>query len=92
MPISKGDFDRGRHEPAEVLLSFLREHSDQAFTLEELCTILMAEGYNVVEVVEVTEAALRALIERERVEVREIEETRYYTYRGFLGFRPSRGK
>ncbi|MCL4465946.1 MAG: hypothetical protein M1401_09355 [Chloroflexi bacterium] len=61
MPIKRSQFDEGVDDTQLTILQYLREHSDQAFTLADLALSL---GYSVGDTSPSQEVDLRSLIIR----------------------------
>lgn len=89
VPITRDEFDTGELNLDATLLAFLREHSDAAFASNELVFELDAQGIPVS--LDDAAAALSRLVERSRVDSKEIAAPIYYSYNRFLGFRPPTG-
>ena len=86
MPISRSDFDAGELSVEGMLVAFLRDNQDLAFTTIELIEALDAQGVQTRDD-ELVDALMR-LESRERIESKEVAGTRYYCYKRSLDFRP----
>lgn len=87
MPISRDEYEFGDVDIGLFILQFLREHSDYAFTAEELLKGLVssARATSLDEVI----TALEDLVQSNKVESKNIKGVVYYRYcKRPLGFTP----
>jgi len=87
MPISRREFERGRIDPISYVEDeIFRAYPDTAFTTDEILSISARQGRRISR--EELNQILAVLIQRGRIEIREMEGVIYYIYlKRPLGFR-----
>lgn len=85
MPFSRRVLDSSGPPLEALLLDVLRSAADAAFTVDEVCDLVLHQGI-ATDIGEV-EAVLAGLCERGDVAERDLFERRYYCYARRIGFR-----
>ena len=90
MPISREELEEGRFDLTFPIVQILEDRPDLGFDAEEVRQLLMEIDGRDEPLVEV-ERALEFLVQRDRVQMREMEGQRWYTVvQRRLGFRTER--
>jgi len=86
MPISSRDFEKSDREPGSVLVEFLRSHSLEAYSADELSRELASQG---VKLSDEELANMLMLMEYGRkITSRKIGEVTYYRYHQYSASSP----
>ncbi len=78
MPVFREEFDAGEHNAELHVYVFLRDRSNMAFTAEEI--LFELGGLGIITSREEVSRALTALVNRRRLESRDLGDGMYYTF------------
>ena len=86
MPISGEEFELGEIDPSLFLMQFLRDNFPNAYTQDELVSVLSSQRKQVAY--EEVGSILKQLVEAEKIESKNIRDMVYFRYhKKPLGFR-----
>jgi hypothetical protein len=85
VPISRQALESSGDDLEQLVLDFLRQHSDAAFTIDEILSWLHTQDFSFDN--EAVAAALSRLVDRGRIATRVMLGRQWHYYQGRIGFR-----